>query len=114
MLADIMQAIEYMKAEKCGDLNESDTARRINMSRGYFSSCFKKVTGQSYENYVKNLKIDKAKLMLLRTSEPISLIAEKCGFTDQRYFCKVFRESSGVLPTEYRNCNRRQREIGNL
>lgn len=110
MLIDIMQAIENMKVEKYEDLNESDIAKSVNMSRGYFSYCFKKVTGKSYKNYVKDLKIDKAKWLLLRTSETISLIAEKCGFDDHRYFCRVFRESVGILPTEYRNCNKKTRK----
>ena len=102
IIKNIMCAIEYMKEPSNDALSESQVAKKVSMSRGYFSHCFKRVTGQSFGNYLKELKLERARAMILKSDEPISIIAEKCGFRDPRYFSKIFREYTGVLPNYYR------------
>jgi len=98
----IAKAIAYVRTAEELDMNEADVAREVNMSRGYFSTCFKKVTGQTFGEYLKQVKLEKARLLILRTDDSITLTAEKCGFRDYRYFSRVFREYTGLLPNEYR------------
>ncbi|MFD2614220.1 response regulator transcription factor [Paenibacillus gansuensis] len=98
----IFRAIEALKAQPDLEISESDIAKIANMSRGYFSKCFKKVTGQSYGEYVKLLRLERAKRLLLQTDEPMMRVAERCGFKDYRYFSRVFRDYTGILPNEYR------------
>ncbi len=98
----IMKALEYIKKEEPFNLNESEIAKKVNMSRSYFSRCFKKVLGESFENYYKELRIEKARFMISVDDEPISVISEKCGFVDYRYFSRIFKEYTSMLPTDYR------------
>ncbi|HZG57545.1 response regulator [Paenibacillus sp.] len=98
----IMRAVAFVRQAEDLDLNEAEVARQVSMSRGYFSTCFKKVTGQSFGDYLKQVKLEKARLLILRTDDSITLTAEKCGFRDYRYFSRVFREYTGMLPNEYR------------
>lgn len=99
---NIMKAIEYMNVTTSFDLDELEIAKKVNMSRGYFSRCFKRVTGKFFGEYYRDLKLEKAKAMILQTDEPIIVIAEKCGFDDYRYFGRIFRQSTGMLPKVYR------------
>jgi len=98
----VAKAIRFIREAEDLDLNEADVARQVSMSRGYFSTCFKKVTGRSFGDYLKQVKLEKARLLILRTDDSITLTAEKCGFRDYRYFSRVFREYTGMLPNEYR------------
>jgi two-component system response regulator YesN len=97
-----IRAIELVRTRLDSEISEADIAAAVNMSRGHFSKSFKKVTGTSYGEYVRSLKLERAKEMILRTDEPITRVAERCGFSDYRHFSRVFREYAGMLPTEYR------------
>ena len=55
--------------------------------------------------YLTNLRIEKAKSMLLTTIS-IRKVAEQTGFPDQMYFSRVFRASTGLTPSQYRQKNR--------
>lgn len=63
---------------------------------------FKNVLGTSPKQYVIQLRLQKAKDLLSETTTPISEICARCGFQDQSYFTKVFREQFNTSPTKYR------------
>lgn len=79
----------------------------IHITPNYFSSIFKKVTGDSFITYVNLRKIEKAKEILKAVDMPVSEVAEKCGFSDVKYFNRVFKKYTGVTPSEYK-----KQEIG--
>ncbi len=90
----VEEEIEYVKA--------TDGAARGNMSRSYFSTCFKQIMGMSFNEYVKKDRLEKAKIYLVSTEETVHQIAEKVGFTDVSYFSTVFKNYTEMTPTEYR------------
>lgn len=98
----VFRAIELVRARLDADVSEAEIAASVHMSRGHFSKSFKRVTGKSYGDYVRILKLEHAKKLLLRTDEPITRVAELCGFQDYRYFSRLFRDYTGKLPTDYR------------
>ena len=51
------------------------------------------------------MKVEKVKTLLLGTSQNLTQIAAKTGFSDPKYMSKVFKEEVGVLPAEYRQMN---------
>lgn len=100
----IMQAVEQMKRELHSGVGQEDIARSVNISRGYFSKCFKDLIGIPFNEAMKSFRIRKAKELLKESNGlPVYRIAEKTGFQDERYFSKVFREAVGMLPSEYRS-----------
>ncbi len=103
IVASIMKAVEYINNNEGMLLKQEDVAKYVNMSRSYFSVCFKKVTGKSFYNYMRDSKIIKAKNLLLQTQKPVYWIAEQLGYQDEKYFSRIFLEYTGVLPSEYRN-----------
>lgn len=69
----------------------------------YLSRMFKKKIGISMSRYILQKKLGLAKELLSRREElPITKVSELCGYTDYRYFSRVFKKETGVSPKEYR------------
>ncbi|TLS52704.1 response regulator [Paenibacillus antri] len=101
--AAVMKAIAIVKDEWNGPLLAADVAKRVNMSRSYFSQCFRDIGGKPFNEYVRTLRMEKAKEYLLHTAKPIQWIAEQTGYQDEKYFSRLFREYAGYLPSEFRS-----------
>jgi len=105
----IMKALHLMRQLDDLNMNRDAIAAKINMSSGYFSECFKEITGRSFGEYMKDLQMDKAKALLETTTYPIYRIAELSGYKDDKYFSKIFRERVGTGPAEYRKAHERSK-----
>ena len=98
----MINAKEYIhKNLASGDLSVSAAARYVNISEVYFRKEFKKTFGVSPAAYIKNKRIESAKLLLKTGYYTIGTIAEKCGFESLSYFSYEFRRLVGVSPGEY-------------
>lgn len=53
-------------------------------------------------DYIAWVRIDRAKFMLKKYQFRLSEVAERCGFQDVNYFCRVFKTKTGMTPSEYR------------
>jgi two-component system response regulator YesN len=98
----IMRAVHLIHEEPERPITATETAKRVNMSRSYFSQCFKEIIGESFNPYLRSVRIEKAKHYLLCTRHTIQQIALKVGYEDDKYFSRSFRQQTGVLPSEYR------------
>lgn len=78
----------------------------VGLNASYFSSLFKKETGQNFIDYLSEVRIDVAKEFLVETDMSIGEIAEKVGYNDMKYFYKRFRQSTGISLKEYRKLYR--------
>jgi len=86
-------------------LTASDMAKQVNMSLSYFSQCFKQIVGQTYTDYLRDIRMEKAKSYLMNTTKTIQWIAEEVGYTDEKYFSRLFKEHIGLLPSDFRQAN---------
>lgn len=77
------------------------------ISASSLKAYFEKVYGQPISRYLKELRIDRAKLLLSETKKKVSEIAESCGYSHQGKFGEVFKEQAGMTPLEYRRLNYR-------
>lgn len=75
---------------------------KLNVTPEYLGTLFRREVGVSFSNYIKKYRINKAKELLCGTEMKLYQIAEEVGYTDSKYFSKVFKEITGQLPTEYR------------
>ena len=83
-------------------LSLDDVCADLGVSNSYFSSIFKKETGQSFVSYLTDYRMDRAEEMVLNTDEKSYKIAEKVGYQDANYFSYVFKRQFGVSPSKYR------------
>ena len=84
------------------DLKLPDVLEHLGVSRSYFSTVFKEKTGQSFVEYLTNLRMEKAKEYLRETGLCTYEIAERIGFADPHYFSLTFRRRTGMTPRQYR------------
>ncbi|TBL80546.1 helix-turn-helix domain-containing protein [Paenibacillus thalictri] len=98
----IMDAADFIKTNMDLNITQGELARKMGLSRGYFSKCFKDLLGKPFHDYMKELRIARAKTLLLQSSRSVADIAEECGYSDHRYFSRQFRDETGLLPSEYR------------
>lgn len=99
----IIEKIKSAVKEGIADeISVSEIADNVGISRYYMCHIFKKTTGITVTDYKNELKLTKAKDMLLHTDDRISDIAYACGFGSSSYFSKIFIASEHISPSQYR------------
>lgn len=98
----IQYSKQYIQNYYYKDLNLDMVANQVSMNPSYFSVLFKKEEGLSLVDYINDIRINKAMEYLRDPQYKIYEVAEKVGFKDEKYFCKVFKKKVEVVPTEYR------------
>ena len=79
-----------------------EIALKLNVTPEYLSMQFHKEVGETYSSYMKNYRVGKAKELLVGTQMKQYEIARQVGYTDSKYFGRVFRECTGYSPAEFR------------
>ena len=103
----LLRTIDYMRRNCAQRLTLQQAADFAGYSPTYFSRLFKQEVGQSFQTFLNQLRVDKSKALLLSTTESSAAISGMVGFEDQSYFCKVFKQFTGVTPDQYRKRRRR-------
>lgn len=99
----IQQARQYiMDNYQNPDLSVEMICRHLHMSPAYFSTMFKKETGQAYIAYLTEIRLNKAVELLNKTDDKTYVIASKVGYQEQNYFSYVFKKKFGVSPMKFR------------
>lgn len=94
-----MDYIAYHYREK---IKINELADYIGVNRSYLTSSFKKAIGCSPQEYLVNLRMEKAREMLRNTDMQINAIAAAVGYQDQLAFSKIFKQHFGASPKAYR------------
>ncbi len=74
----------------------------LGVSNSYFSTIFKKKTGNSFIGYLTDYRMERASRLLIETNDKSYIIAKQVGYTDPNYFSYVFKRRFGVSPSKYR------------
>jgi len=77
-------------------------AEKCHLSANYLSDLLKKETGKTAKDHINDFLVDKAKNLLLVSTDSISGIAYTLGFNYPHYFSRLFKRKTGVTPQEYR------------
>lgn len=96
------EAVEYIRENYNKDLNMAVVSNHISMNYSLFSCTFKQYTGSNFVNYLKELRIAKAKELLAGTDMKIIEISQTIGYENEKHFMKIFKAECGVSPSEYR------------
>jgi two-component system response regulator YesN len=95
-------ALDYIDRHMAHDLGIDELAGHLGISGSYFSLLFKQHTGEKFVEYLKRLRLEAAKSMLLMTDKSVTQIGKAVGYAERRYFTKVFAKAEGMTPTEFR------------
>lgn len=96
-------AIEYMHAHMGDKVSAGDLASRAHMSASHFSRVFRDELGCSPMAYLRRLRLERAKRLLVAGDLTVTQIALVCGFGSGAYLSSAFREAFGLPPSAYRD-----------
>lgn len=93
----------YLQENYCDpNLSLELVSNKVDLSSGYLGKLFKNITTLSFNDYLNNLRLEKAKELLSNTSEPASKICEKVGIFNITYFSTLFKKTYGISPSQFR------------
>ncbi len=99
----IGEIIEYVKRDYANkELNINWISKRYFVTPAYLGKIFKEKTGVSFNNYLVQIRMKKAKELLTNTEYKIYEIAQMVGFTDSNYFHVKFQNFENMSPASYR------------
>lgn len=93
---------QYISENFSRNITLEEVAARVSFSPVYFSTLFKQQVGQSFTEYLTEVRINESKELLRNTNLNIAMIAGLVGYTDDKYFSKLFKKITGIKPNEFR------------
>ncbi|TLS52684.1 helix-turn-helix domain-containing protein [Paenibacillus antri] len=98
----IEEVRRYIHDNYSQDIPLEHGAYLANMAPAYFSHVFKKETGQSFIDYVNEVRIERAMELIRRDSLTITQIGFQVGYRHLSHFIRTFKKRTGITPTEYK------------
>ena len=98
--------MKYINQNFSGKISVKDICDAVGYSKSTVLSSFKQEFGTTVNNYLTDLRLEKAKKMLKTFTGSVNDIALSCGFSDQSYFSKVFSSKYGISPSDFRRENK--------
>lgn len=98
----IINITKYLQEHMEEDISLGILAEKFHLSAQYISQLFKSEIGVNFLAYLTNLRIEKAKKLLVTTALPIAEVAGQVGYSDYRVFTKVFKKAENMTPSQYR------------
>jgi LacI family transcriptional regulator len=104
---ELATALRLMRKQACKGLRIKDLVREVRLSRRELERRTRTLLGRSPKEEITRVQIEMAKQLLTTANLPVATIAEKCGYTEAKYFCQVFRQRVGLSPGAYRKSQKR-------
>lgn len=109
---ELAATIRFIRQHACEGLRLKDVVRQISLSRRELERRLRKLLGRSPKEEITRVQIERAKQLLTETNLSAAVIAEKCGFSQPKYFNQVFHAKVGLPPGAYRRSMTKSR--GNM
>lgn len=98
----ILRAINYIKEHYRDNITLEEVARKLDITPEYLSTLFNREVEINFTTFLKRFRLSQAKRLLKGTSLKIYEVAQQVGYSDSKYFMRVFKEEQGVSPKEFR------------
>lgn len=98
-----LQLIDMLIYNATGEFPQtSELAKQCNISHRHLARMFKQTTGKTLTEYITEIKMDRAKNLLLNSHDLIKEVAYKCGFKSQSAFAQAFKTATGLSPRQFK------------
>ena len=97
------QVLEYLYTHYAEDIRFSDLAAKFHVSRATLFAQFKYAVGTTPYNYLQELRIKRAQMLLRASGLSVGEISERVGYNDPGHFGQMFKKIVGTTPLKYRN-----------
>lgn len=98
----IRTAKQYIQRHFAEPITLEEVAEATGFSASYFSTMFKKETGEGFNKYLTHIRMEAAKLQLRDTDALVADICRSVGYNDLKHFSHTFHKTTGLTPGEYR------------
>lgn len=98
----VQKVVLIIDSDLSAELSPGILAKKLSISLGYLCAVFKKETGKTVSEYIREKRIRHAIHLLSTTKLQVQTIALHCGIVDVQYFSKIFKKATGKTPKEYR------------
>lgn len=103
------RAKEMLRSKIDASMSIAEIAGACDLSRSYFIHAFRETTGQTPHQWLIAQRLERARTLLMEFERPLADVAAACGFADQSHFTRVFTQSTGTPPGNWR----RRMQVGN-
>ncbi len=104
VITEIMRIIRQRYSD---NLTIADIASQVYLAKTYICLLFKQETGETINEYITRVRMEKAKELLSNTDQKLADICTSIGYAEPSYFTKQFRKYTGMNPSDYRDVHRR-------
>jgi len=106
----LSRVILYMQSNMTENITVEQLSELIYVSKSYLSRYFKQETGMSLIEYLRLIRINAAKKLLVTTNSSVEEISSIIGYNSSKYFCRAFRTCTSMSPSEYRKKEKKNQE----
>jgi len=97
----VQQALRIVREQYSRDIGIAQIAYQLQITPNYLSSLFRKHSGVPFTRYITEIRMNRARQLLKETSLNIKEISSCVGYQSSRHFAALFRQETGLSPTEY-------------
>lgn len=101
-LMQLVQVKSYIEEHYAQSITLESMAAIVYMNSYYFSSFFKKHTGENFKQYLTEVRIKHGLRLLMQSDLMVYEIADRVGYNNARQFSDMFKKRFGKLPLEYK------------
>lgn len=98
----IWSLTRYLQEHLSEEISLNLLADVFHLNPQYIGQLFKNEIGVNFLSYLTNIRMERAKKLLVSTDLPVSEVAQRSGYADYRVFTKTFKKAGGVTPSQYR------------
>jgi LacI family transcriptional regulator len=99
---DVAAAMRFIREHACEGIAVADVLSQVPVSRSVLQRRFRNLLGRSIHGMIAGVRLQRAKRLLVETDLPLSVIAQRTGYSHVEYLCAAFRQAVGLPPGAYR------------
>ena len=102
----VQQAKQFIRSNAERQISLAEIADSAAVSPGYLSRLFSERTGETVSTYIRRVRVERAKSLLVASDLTVSQVCHEVGYHDVRHFYQLFKELVGMTPTQFRRRGR--------